>query len=168
MQKRCQVLSIEQEMDRQVRDILRGEKREEKEGCHTTIFDEILKSKLPPQELSQIRLQNEAMSIIGAGIKTTKWAFTVSCYHILANAAFLQWLRQELNAAIPDPANMPSWGDLEHLPFLTACIEEDRFLHPAPPHQTLTRLRKVFGSHTELFNALLVSIKMRHFSTKTG
>ncbi|KAI9840233.1 MAG: hypothetical protein M1837_001816 [Sclerophora amabilis] len=118
------VLEFRREMDRQVRDLLQSEKRGVRKASRTTIFDEILNSKLPPPELSQTRLQNEAMSMVGAGIETTKWAFTVGCFHILANPAILQRLREELKEAIPDPAKIPSWGDLEHLPFLAACVEE--------------------------------------------
>lgn len=124
-------------MDRQVREILRGENLDIKMAPFNTIFDEIMNSKLPPEDLSQKRLQNEAMSMVGAGIETTKWALSVACFHILNNPRVLQRLRRELNIAIPDPANIPPTGDLERLPFLTACIEECQSL-------PLSRYSKIF------------------------
>ncbi|KAM3436075.1 hypothetical protein MY4824_004553 [Beauveria thailandica] len=89
-----------------------------------TVFQVLLNSKLPPAELTEERLQHEAVSIIGAGFDTTKQALTMIAFHILDNADVYRRLRQELLEAIPDPAVMPSWPELQQLPFLTACIEE--------------------------------------------
>lgn len=118
-----------QEMEKQIRDILSGKNVDVKEVSHKTVFAEILESKVPKHETMEPRLQNEAMSVIGAGFETTRWALTVSSYHIIANPAICKRLREELHSAIPDPKNIPTWGQLSQLPFLSACIEEGGYLH---------------------------------------
>ncbi|RDL42235.1 uncharacterized protein BP5553_02214 [Venustampulla echinocandica] len=118
------IVQFRQEMEQQIRDILAGKNEDAKLASYDTVFAELLNSKLPPHELTQDRLQNEAVSVIGAGFETTRWALTVASYHILANPAITERLRQELIEAIPDPDNILSWADLQALPYLTACIEE--------------------------------------------
>lgn len=115
-------------MESQVRDILTGKNRDVKEASHRTIFMDIIDSDLPPHEVSLLRLQNEAVSVIGAGFETTRWALTVACYHILANPSINKRLRDELKEAIPDPDQIPSWAVLQELPYLSACIEEGQSL----------------------------------------
>jgi cytochrome P450 len=111
-------------MEAQVRDLLSGESKEIKEASHRTLFTDILASGLPPEELTMLRLQNEAVSVIGAGFETTRWSLTVASYYILANPSVYQTLRDELIAAIPDPSKILAWGELQQLPYLSACIEE--------------------------------------------
>lgn len=84
----------------------------------------LLDSKLPPNELTEERLQHEAVSIIGAGFDTTRQMLTVICFHILYHPEVYRKLQQELVEAIPDPTKIPSWPQLQQLPYLTACIEE--------------------------------------------
>lgn len=93
-----------------------------------TIFFELLNSALPPEDLKVYRLKDEAMSIIGAGIETTKMANVVTTFHILHNPAILQRLKYELKDAIPDPSNPPSLAVLEKLPYLAACVQEGKFI----------------------------------------
>ena len=111
-------------MESQIASLLSGNHHEAKLASHETVFAEILNSKLPPNERSQQRLQNEAVSVVGAGFETTRWALTVQSYFILANPAIHQRLRQELMSAIPDPDLIPAWSQLQKLPYLSACIEE--------------------------------------------
>ena len=111
-------------MERQIREILGGQNKEAKLAAHGTVFAELLNSKLPSHELSQKRLQNEAVSVIGAGFETTRWALAVSSYHILANPSIYKRLRQELHEAIPNANEIPSCATLQNLPILSACIEE--------------------------------------------
>lgn len=108
----------------QISDILGGKNQDVIEASHKTVFLSILEAKLPPEETSVVRLQNEAMSVIGAGFETTRWALTVAMYHILANASVRKRLRQELFDAIPDPAKIPAWAELQQLEYLSAVIEE--------------------------------------------
>ena len=95
-----------------------------KETSHDTLFNALLMSDLPAEELSEIRLQHEAISVIGAGLETTKWALTVASFHLFNNTLILGRLQDELATAIPDPSEMPSLTELQRLPYLSACIEE--------------------------------------------
>lgn len=111
-------------LELQVKDILAGRNAETKLSSRKTVFHDILSSNLPPSELTAGRLQNEAMSVVAAGIETTRWALTVGCYHILANVGIEQRLRSELEHAMPDPTRMISVPELEKLQYLTAVIQE--------------------------------------------
>lgn len=111
-------------MRRQISHILENPQLESKDSRRKTVFKALLESDLPPQELSPLRLQHEATTIIGAGVETTRWALSVGCFHILNTPAIFQRLRKELEEAIPDPDEMPSLEKLEQLPYLAACIEE--------------------------------------------
>lgn len=89
-----------------------------------TIFLDILDSSLPESEKTTIRLSDEAAGVVGAGIETTKWALVVTFFHVIDNPPVLQRLRQELKSAFPDSRSIPSFSELESLPYLMACIEE--------------------------------------------
>lgn len=111
-------------MKSQIRNLLSSDDQKAKSTSQETIFSNMLDSKLPPHELSQQRLQDEAVSVVGAGFETTRWALTVQSYSILANPCIYERLRQELIDAIPDPKCIPAWVELQKLPYLSACIEE--------------------------------------------
>lgn len=108
-----------------------------------TVFAELMNSKLPPHEVSRHRLQNEAVSVIGAGFETTRWALTVQSYFILANPEIHQRLCRELREAIPDPELIPAWSELQKQPYLSACIEEGGFLFLPPLFSPLLLSRTV-------------------------
>ncbi|OTA70497.1 cytochrome P450 [Hypoxylon sp. EC38] len=114
------VIEYQEEIERQISDILKGRNIEAENSSHPTIFHEILSSNLPLEDLTLPRLQNEAMSTISAGIETTKWAISVTSYHILANPDVERHLRAELKDAIPGPNGIPHWTELEKLPYLNA------------------------------------------------
>ena len=95
-----------------------------KDETQGTVFTELMDSTLPPEELSISRLQDEAVSLIGAGIEPTRWTLTLACYHILDNPSIPERLQQELHVLIPDPAKPVSLSQLESLPYLSACVEE--------------------------------------------
>ncbi|KAL8958202.1 MAG: hypothetical protein Q9193_004696 [Seirophora villosa] len=114
------VIQIRRESMTQIRQILSDRQDKKVSTQKPTMFADILDSKLPPEEKTAIRLQNEAISLIGAGLETTKWTLTVAFYHILSDPAVHQKLREELEAAIPDPSAIPSWSDLQKLPYLYA------------------------------------------------
>lgn len=92
--------------------------------AHDTVFYEVLRSDLPESEKSVERLESEAMSIIGAGIETTKESLAIACYHILANPHMRSAVNKELEQAMPDPSVIPDLPVLEKLPYLTGCVEE--------------------------------------------
>jgi cytochrome P450 len=80
---------------------------------HKTVFMEILVSKIPAAQATKIRLKNEAVSVIGAGFETTRWALTVASYHILSNPHVLKRLHEELEEAMPDPDKTGMGSTLE-------------------------------------------------------
>ena len=92
--------------------------------AHKTVFNSLLESRLPPEELSIIRLQQEAAGVIAAGIETLKMSLSLACFHLLSNRDLYQQLRRELESAFPDLANPLTLSELERLPFLTAVINE--------------------------------------------
>ena len=120
-------------MKAQIQDILQNRACGKNDRSSGTIFTEIMGSGLPPQQFTLDRLMDEASGVVGAGIETTKWAFVVTCFHIINNPSVLQRLREELLKAIPDPAAPPSVTELERMPYLMACIEEGGYPRLLPP-----------------------------------
>ena len=112
-------------MRRQINEHLKSPSEKDPERLQKpTVFRAILDSNLPPQELSLERLQHEAITLIGAGVETVRWALAVGGFHILDNPTVLQQLQKELKDAIPDTVEIPCLEKLEQLPYLSACIEE--------------------------------------------
>ena len=114
----------QQEVRSQVRSVLNNREKFMMDEKHDTLLSTLLRSNLPPEELSAIRLGSEAVSIIGGGTETTMRALSVACFHILDNPSVKRRLKAELVEAIPDVANPPLWTTLERLPFFNACIQE--------------------------------------------
>ena len=91
-----------------------------------TMFTAMLDSDLPPSEVTPQRLSDEAISVVGGGIETTRWVLTAAFFHILNDPSVLQQLKEELAQAIPNPSIMPSLPELQRLPFLNAVVEESK------------------------------------------
>ncbi|KAH8594893.1 cytochrome P450 [Bisporella sp. PMI_857] len=89
-----------------------------------TIFDELLDSKLSPEEKFVERLNDEATLLIVAGSETTAWTLTVALYHLLANPVVLRRLKNELFEMIPDPTTRTPLPVLENLSYLKAVVKE--------------------------------------------
>ncbi|KAI4158176.1 MAG: hypothetical protein LQ342_007688 [Letrouitia transgressa] len=89
-----------------------------------TVFDAMLDADVPHQEKSIARLSEEAQTTIAAGTLTTANALDATIYYLLSNSECLSRLREELHIAMPDPALMPSFVELERLPYLTAVVSE--------------------------------------------
>ena len=97
---------------------------EVKKSERKTVFSEVLDSDLPQHEKSLERLDDEALSVVGAGTETTAWALTIAAYYIINQPATLKRLQEELKATLPDPTTPVDWLCLEDLPYLSACIRE--------------------------------------------
>ncbi|OTA56421.1 cytochrome P450 [Hypoxylon sp. EC38] len=89
-----------------------------------TVFGELLKSDLPPQEKSLGRLTGEASAVLSGGTETTSWTLSILTYYLLTQPRIFTKLTDELRAAVPDPQNLPPWTSLEQLPYLSAVIQE--------------------------------------------
>lgn len=90
-----------------------------------SLFRHIFDSDMPESELSTNRLQKEAQVMLGAGTVSTGRTMEFILYYILANNHIQSMLRKELRDSMADyPEKMPSWADLEKLPYLQAIIKE--------------------------------------------
>ncbi|KAK4184563.1 cytochrome P450 [Podospora australis] len=95
-----------------------------------TIFEGIVRAGLPGEDLTDKRLAAEAQLIIFAGEGTTAYTLMAATYELLANPSTLERLREELVAAIPDNTSLPTFAQVEGLPYLNAVIQETVRLHP--------------------------------------
>ncbi|KAJ6015187.1 cytochrome P450 [Penicillium herquei] len=89
-----------------------------------TIFFEMLRTKGSTPETMFLRLRDEGIGVVMAGVETTKTSEMITAFHILDNPTVLSRLQTELQEAIPDPTNPPPLIVLEKLPYLAACVEE--------------------------------------------
>lgn len=87
--------------------------------CHSTVYQEILNSGLPPQEKGYKRLAEDSGAAVTAGTVTTAWTITVTIYHLLSNPNMLRKLKDELSSTDSTDLSV-----LENLPYLAASIQE--------------------------------------------
>ncbi|KAL9121201.1 MAG: hypothetical protein Q9187_002237 [Circinaria calcarea] len=85
------------------------------EQVKSTIFEGVLNSKLPEEENSNARLAHEAHAAL---------------YQLLANPAEFRKVKAELAEAIPDPGQIPSFSQVENLPYFSAVVQEVLRIHP--------------------------------------
>lgn len=96
----------------------------------TTVFHDILNSKLPEHEKTMGRLATEGGAVVGAGTVSTSWTLTTAVFYLLDDEQCLQKLKQELTDAWPRIAEGETTASktvlpvLEHLPYLSAVIQE--------------------------------------------
>lgn len=119
--------SVLQTTRQQIRDILAGRNQKNIDSQDITIFHDILAANLPPQELTLKRLTDEAVSLNGAGMETTKWTLTVAMFHILDRPEVQTRLKAELAEAMPDPGHILPWVELEKLPYLMGVVQESEY-----------------------------------------
>ena len=102
----------------------RGEDLATKETFYPTIFHEVLHSDLPPEDKANLRMADEAQTIVGAGIETIAWALSVGFFHVVNTAHIYNRLREELITAMPDASVISDLLEFEKLTYLRACITE--------------------------------------------
>ncbi|KAK8133243.1 hypothetical protein PG999_001416 [Apiospora kogelbergensis] len=106
-----------------------------------TLFDHIVNSDLPEEEVSVQRLGSEAQVVMGAGTVTTARTMDYLVTMLLLNGEARQRLEKELREPMKDfPASMPPVAELYQLPWLQACIKEALRISPGLTH----RLPRVF------------------------
>ncbi|KAJ4991364.1 cytochrome P450 [Stagonosporopsis vannaccii] len=88
-----------------------------------TIFQEILSSKLPPEDKTQQRLSEEAQIVVGGGVETTAFALCIATFHIINTPRIYARLHADLVAAFPNRSTLELYP-LEQMPYLKACITE--------------------------------------------
>ncbi|KAF9886516.1 hypothetical protein FE257_011423 [Aspergillus nanangensis] len=93
--------------------------------CLTPIYRSILAD--PTVRLSEkesCRLEEDALFLMMAGTDAPSQALAITMFHILNNPEVYHKLKAELVAGIVDVTVVPTLGDMEQLPYLTATIRE--------------------------------------------
>ena len=92
---------------------------------YASLFHWIVNSDMPESELADERLAKEAQVILAAGSTSTARTLSHITYYILATPRIRSRLQEEVSevmAAWPD--KVPSWVDLEGVPYLQALLKE--------------------------------------------
>lgn len=80
---------------------------------------------MPPSEMQEDRLVNEAKVVIGGGSISASRSIEILVYYILANDHVRVRLQEELREPMAGyPEKVPTWFQLEKLPYLSAIIKE--------------------------------------------
>jgi len=90
-----------------------------------SVFRHLLMCGLPESDLSVERLTREAQVFLGAGSISTARTLDFISYYVIANNHFRKRLHDELAPLMENyPESVPSYIELERLPFLQALIKE--------------------------------------------
>lgn len=90
-----------------------------------SVFRHLLTSGLPESDLSVERLTREAQIFLGAGSISAARTLDFISYYIISRKDYLERLQEELAPLMKGfPETMPSFVELEKLPFLQALIKE--------------------------------------------
>ncbi|KAK2607595.1 hypothetical protein N8I77_006258 [Diaporthe amygdali] len=91
-----------------------------------SVFHSLLRSDMPPAELSDMRLSADAMALLAAGTATTSSVLTLISFYIISESRIRNRLRDELGVAMAGvpPGKLLQWTRLEKIPYLNACIKE--------------------------------------------
>ncbi|KAF2834761.1 cytochrome P450 [Patellaria atrata CBS 101060] len=92
-----------------------------------SVLDGIINSEfLPESDKTVGRITQEARTLVGAGSETTGSSLEMIAYHVLANPPVFQHLRNELSETVSKfgQNSLTSYSTLQHLPYLTAVINE--------------------------------------------
>jgi Cytochrome P450 len=104
--------------------IIRDHSRDCKDTTHPIVFQELLDSKLPPEDKSLGCLRDEGLVLVAAGQDTVRLTLETGTFHLLREPRLMQKLREELLTVYPDLGDPPLLPVLERLPYLTAVIYE--------------------------------------------
>lgn len=90
-----------------------------------SVFRHLLTSGLPESDLSVERLTREAQIFLGAGSISAARTLDFISYYVISNEDYLRRLQEELAPLMGGyPVKLPSFVELEKLPFLQALIKE--------------------------------------------
>ncbi|KAL4898851.1 hypothetical protein BDW74DRAFT_189894 [Aspergillus multicolor] len=101
-----------------------GEVRQSTKG---SVFRHVLSGGMPESECDTHRLGEEAMVFLVASTNTVSRTLNVVCYYMLRYPHMRDRLGEELRdvmAGYPNNANLPTWRELERLPYLHAVYKE--------------------------------------------
>lgn len=88
------------------------------------LMEEYLHLDLPEHDKSLAVQFDTAGLFVSAGFETVAFTTEHAIFHVLDHPALLARLKEELGTAIPDQNRIPSWTQLEKLPYLSAVIQE--------------------------------------------
>lgn len=117
-----------------------------KEEHSTSVFHHVVKSDMPESDKSEERLMGEAQVMLGGGTVTTARTLTFASYYILSRPEVRGRLESEVKDFMAEwPERVPTWAELERLPFLQGIIKESlRYAFPAsvfvPLHPSILRV----------------------------
>ncbi|GKT90338.1 cytochrome P450 monooxygenase [Colletotrichum tofieldiae] len=90
-----------------------------------SVFHHLLSSDVPESEKSTDRLRAESMILLLAGTLAGAHTLTFVVFYVLQNPQIEKRLRTELQPVFKGyPNKMPTWAELERLPYLRGCIKE--------------------------------------------
>ncbi|KAF2203658.1 cytochrome P450 [Delitschia confertaspora ATCC 74209] len=96
-----------------------------KKDPRNSIFHFVAESDMPESEKTEERLAKEAQVLLGGGTASTARTIGFASYYILADPKIKTRLQEELRETMAEwPEHVPTWADLEKLPFLQAIIKE--------------------------------------------
>ncbi|KAF1962999.1 cytochrome P450 [Byssothecium circinans] len=109
-----------------IRKVLQGEIDHSKPGtAHISVFRHVADSDMPEADRSELRLAREAQVLLGGGTASTARTVGFASYYILSNPDMHARLQHELKDTMADwPQRIPTWSELEKLPFLQAILKE--------------------------------------------
>ncbi|OJJ63817.1 hypothetical protein ASPSYDRAFT_38478 [Aspergillus sydowii CBS 593.65] len=91
----------------------------------TSLFHHVAQSDMPESERSPERLAKEAQVLLGGGTASTARTIGFASFYILDRPDVRARLRDELREVMADwPRRVPSWVELEKVPYLQAVIKE--------------------------------------------
>jgi cytochrome P450 len=105
----------------------RREKGEAAGAGHRVLFDDWDILDIPQEDKEGKIQEDNALLFVSAGFETTGFAIETAMYYVLSDPAVLSKLKRELTPAFASKnktEDLPSWTDLEKLPYLTAVIYE--------------------------------------------
>lgn len=136
----AQLIAVHRDLRRQIHRLRNGMSTTEKqEDKQSSVINSILQNEdLPASEKKSQRVVDESVLLISAGLLTTAWALSVGSFHIINDESVYKRLREELDAAVPDPtvSDAFKWAELEKLPYLTGCIRESIRLSQPVTHRS--------------------------------
>ena len=145
--------SSHQGFRKQVLEVKDALARGEKPTGQTTIFYDVLTNpQVRPQEKETDHLQDEAQTVIGAGTVTTGHILSILTYYIVDNPTIRERLQAELESLMQQTDGKPKWAQLEHLPYLSAVIQEGLRIGYGVSH----RLQRLFPDTVLEYNGYAI------------
>ncbi|DAA75510.1 TPA_exp: Uncharacterized protein A8136_1584 [Trichophyton benhamiae CBS 112371] len=114
-----------QHIYRALKDTEESKRTGKEDTNHASLFHYIATSDMPESERSPERLAKEAQVLLGGGTASTARTIGFTSFYIMSNPNIRSRLEDELRDVMADwPQRVPSWAELEKLPFLQALIKE--------------------------------------------